>query len=63
MPTPAPAIAGWPTPWKWPGLAAATCGADGQQALVMSTGMIGEFLPMEKIAAGLTTLGGQLGSR
>jgi glutamate N-acetyltransferase/amino-acid N-acetyltransferase len=43
-------------------LAAATCGADGLNALVMSTGVIGEFLPLEKIAAGLQTLGKQLGS-
>ncbi len=34
-------------------LAAATCGASGDQALVMSTGIIGEFLPMDKIAAGI----------
>jgi glutamate N-acetyltransferase / amino-acid N-acetyltransferase len=43
-------------------LAAATCGFDGLHALVMSTGVIGEFLPLEKIAAGLATLSGQLGS-
>ena len=30
------------------GLAAATCGARGEQALVMSTGVIGEFLPMDE---------------
>ena len=34
----------------------------GGNALVMSTGVIGEFLPLEKIAAGLQTLGKQLGS-
>jgi glutamate N-acetyltransferase/amino-acid N-acetyltransferase len=43
-------------------MAAATCGADGLHALVMSTGVIGEFLPLEKIAVGLKTLSGQLGS-
>jgi glutamate N-acetyltransferase/amino-acid N-acetyltransferase len=35
-------------------LAATAVGAMDQQALVMSTGVIGHFLPMEKIAAGLT---------
>src|SRR5215469_2988426 len=34
-------------------LAAATCGASGDQALVLSTGVIGEFLPMDKIASGI----------
>jgi glutamate N-acetyltransferase/amino-acid N-acetyltransferase len=34
-------------------LAAETCGASADQALVMSTGIIGEFLPMNKIAAGI----------
>ena len=33
-------------------LAAAACGAAPEQALVLSTGVIGEFLPMDKIAAG-----------
>lgn len=41
-------------------LAAATCGASAEQALVLSTGVIGEFLPMEKIAAGITAAAGQL---
>jgi len=44
------------------GLAAATCGAFGEQALVMSTGVIGEFLPMPKIAAGIAAAAQQLGS-
>ncbi|HEY2146442.1 MAG TPA: bifunctional glutamate N-acetyltransferase/amino-acid acetyltransferase ArgJ [Pirellulales bacterium] len=44
------------------GLAAATCGARGEQALVMSTGVIGEFLPMPKIAAGIAAAAEQLGS-
>jgi glutamate N-acetyltransferase/amino-acid N-acetyltransferase len=34
-------------------LAAQACGANERQALVMSTGIIGEFLPMQKIAAGI----------
>lgn len=34
-------------------LAAAACGAAGEPVLVMSTGIIGEFLPMEKIATGI----------
>jgi glutamate N-acetyltransferase/amino-acid N-acetyltransferase len=42
-------------------LAAAACGADERQALVMSTGIIGELLPMDKIAAGITAAGNQLG--
>lgn len=33
--------------------AAATCGADPDQALVMSTGIIGVHLPMEKVTAGI----------
>lgn len=42
-------------------LAAAACGAAAEQALVLSTGIIGEFLPIEKIRAGLATIAGQLG--
>ena len=42
--------------------AAAACHAEGRQALVMSTGVIGEFLPLEKITTGLKTLAGRLGS-
>jgi glutamate N-acetyltransferase/amino-acid N-acetyltransferase len=34
-------------------LAAATCGAKADQALVLSTGIIGVFMPMEKIEAGV----------
>ena len=34
-------------------LAAAACGAQPDQALVLSTGVIGEFLPLEKIAQGI----------
>lgn len=41
-------------------LAAAACGARAEQALVLSTGVIGEFLPMEKIAAGISAAAGRL---
>ena len=37
-------------------LGAATCGAAAENALVLSTGVIGEFLPMATIAAGITTI-------
>lgn len=43
-------------------LAAATQDAPAEQALVMSTGIIGHFLPMEKIAAGIRDCSQQLGS-
>ncbi len=43
-------------------LAAATCGAKPEQALVLSTGIIGEFLPMESIARGIHECAAQLGS-
>ena len=43
-------------------LAAQTCGATGDQTLVLSTGVIGEFLPLEKIGAGIQRLAGRLGS-
>ena len=43
-------------------LAAQTCGATGDQALVLSTGVIGEFLPLEKITRGIERLAGQLGN-
>ncbi|MGC4004021.1 MAG: bifunctional ornithine acetyltransferase/N-acetylglutamate synthase [Pirellulales bacterium] len=42
------------------GAAAATVGATGEQALVLSTGIIGEFLPLEKIQNGLAACGKQL---
>ena len=42
-------------------LAAAACGATEEQALVMSTGIIGEMLPMEKIRRGVEAAAGQLG--
>jgi glutamate N-acetyltransferase / amino-acid N-acetyltransferase len=43
-------------------LAAATCGANGDRALLLSTGIIGEFMPMDKIAAGIETCAGNLGN-
>src|SRR6185295_12619818 len=43
-------------------LAAKACGAKASQALVLSTGIIGNFLPMEKISAGIETVAGSLGS-
>jgi glutamate N-acetyltransferase / amino-acid N-acetyltransferase len=43
-------------------LAAAACGARAEQALVLSTGVIGEFLPMDKIAAGITAAASRLGA-
>ena len=42
-------------------LAAAACGAEEQQTLVMSTGNIGVFLPMDKIAAGAKGAAAKLG--
>ena len=42
-------------------LAAAACSADEQQALVMSTGIIGHFLPMDKIARGIAEAARSLG--
>src|SRR3974377_1748684 len=43
-------------------LAAAACGAEEDQALVLSTGVIGAFLPMDRVAAGIRSAAGQLGS-
>jgi glutamate N-acetyltransferase/amino-acid N-acetyltransferase len=43
-------------------LAAAAVGANEEQALVMSTGVIGQFLPMDKIAAGAKAAATKLGS-
>ncbi|MCI0362120.1 MAG: bifunctional glutamate N-acetyltransferase/amino-acid acetyltransferase ArgJ [Planctomycetaceae bacterium] len=42
-------------------LAAAAVGAQESQALVMSTGVIGVYLPMDKIAAGATSAAAKLG--
>ena len=46
---------------KMAGLAAAACGAEEDQALVMSTGLIGEFLPMDKIEQGVMAAAVKLG--
>ena len=43
-------------------LAAGACGARADQALVLSTGVIGEFLPMEKNSAGITAASQKLGT-
>ncbi|MGA2068789.1 MAG: bifunctional glutamate N-acetyltransferase/amino-acid acetyltransferase ArgJ [Thermoguttaceae bacterium] len=43
-------------------LAAAACGAEEDQALVLSTGVIGAFLPMDRIEAGIAAAARQLGS-
>jgi len=42
-------------------LAASSCGAEEDQALVLSTGLIGEFLPMDKIAQGIMSAAVKLG--
>lgn len=42
-------------------LASAACGAEADQALVLSTGVIGAFLPMDKIAQGITAAAVKLG--
>ena len=42
-------------------LAAAACGAESDQALVLSTGVIGSFLPMDKIAQGISAAAVKLG--
>ncbi|HMC11912.1 MAG TPA: bifunctional ornithine acetyltransferase/N-acetylglutamate synthase, partial [Pirellulaceae bacterium] len=43
-------------------LAAEAVGGKNHQALVMSTGVIGQFLPMEKIASGVLVAARQLGT-
>jgi glutamate N-acetyltransferase/amino-acid N-acetyltransferase len=43
-------------------LAAAACGAQGDQALVLSTGVIGAFLPMDKIEQGISAAAVKLGN-
>jgi glutamate N-acetyltransferase/amino-acid N-acetyltransferase len=42
--------------------AAEACGARADEALVMSTGVIGEMLPLEKIRAGLPKVAAELGT-
>lgn len=48
---------------KMAALAAEAVGAKEEQALIMSTGVIGSMLPMEKIEAGIKLAAGQLGDR
>ncbi|RIK79634.1 MAG: arginine biosynthesis protein ArgJ [Planctomycetota bacterium] len=43
-------------------LAAATCGAEPNQALVLSTGVIGVFIPMDRVAAGIQAAAAKLES-
>jgi len=43
-------------------LAERSCGAEEGQALVLSTGIIGDYLPMQKITAGITAAAQQLGT-
>ena len=43
-------------------LAAAACGAEPDQALVLSTGVIGAFLPMDRIEQGISAAAVKLGS-
>src|SRR5262245_15985713 len=43
-------------------LAAAVVGAPPDQALVMSTGVIGEYLPIDKVAAGISSCAEKLGN-
>jgi glutamate N-acetyltransferase / amino-acid N-acetyltransferase len=43
-------------------LAAEACGAQEDQALVLSTGVIGHYMPMEMIARGIQSASAQLGS-
>ncbi len=43
-------------------LAAQSCGAEEDQALVLSTGVIGHYVPMDKIALGVKLAAAQLGS-
>jgi len=43
-------------------LAAAVCDSQAEQMLVLSTGIIGEFLPMEKVAAGVADVAAKLGT-
>ena len=42
-------------------MAAAVCGAEEEQALVLSTGVIGSFLPMDKIEQGISAAAVKLG--
>ena len=41
-------------------LAGEACGARGEQVLVLSTGIIGEFMPLEKVTTGIAQAAGKL---
>ena len=47
---------------KMASFAAAVCGGKDDEALVLSTGIIGQFLPMDKIEQGITAAAVKLGS-
>ena len=53
---------GWHDARRMAKLAAAACAAEEDQALVLSTGLIGEFLPMDKIEQGIMAAAVKLGS-
>ena len=53
---------GWNDAVEMSRIAAEACGASPEQSLVMSTGVIGVFLPMEKIAAGTKAAQAKLGT-
>ena len=48
----APATAGSPTLGRWRGWRPWPSGAEEDQALVLSTGVIGHYMPMDKIERG-----------
>ena len=54
MRTPARASGGCATRTRWPGWQRRRAGPTRDQVLVLSTGVIGHFLPMDKIARGVT---------
>jgi glutamate N-acetyltransferase/amino-acid N-acetyltransferase len=53
---------GWQDTVQMAQWTAAACGAEPDQVLVMSTGIIGQFLPMPAIDQGIRTAVGQLGA-
>ena len=59
---PARGSAAWKTPNEMAALAAAAVGVDESEVLVLSTGIIGEHLPMQKIESGIRLAAEQLGS-
>ncbi|MFV1968633.1 MAG: bifunctional glutamate N-acetyltransferase/amino-acid acetyltransferase ArgJ [Pirellulaceae bacterium] len=54
---------GWRDAQEMAQLAAESVAAEASQSLVMSTGVIGQFLPMEEIAAGIRAAAEQLGDQ